>query len=68
MDSSNTRIVWKSLFSFKWVNSKGIDGRGNEREGQGRKKNRDEREETEEIKTFPPLPLPVARIASLAQL
>ena len=27
-----------------------------------------ESEETEEIKTFPPLPLPAARVAGLAQL
>ena len=30
-----------------------IDSRGNERGGQGRKRNRNESEETEEIKTFP---------------
>ena len=29
------------------------DSRGNKREGQGRKMNRNESEETEEIKTFP---------------
>ena len=29
------------------------DSRGHEREGQGRKQNRNEREETGEIKTFP---------------
>ena len=29
------------------------ESRGDEREGQGRKKNRNESEETEEIKTFP---------------
>ena len=29
-----------------------IDSRGDQREGQGRKRNRNEREETEEIKTF----------------
>ena len=40
----------------------------NEREGQGWKRNRNESEETEEIKTFPPLPLPTTRIAGLAQL
>ena len=44
------------------------DNRGDEREGQGRKKDRNESEETEEIKTFPPLPLPTTRIAGLAQL
>ena len=38
------------------------------KEGQGRKRNRNESEETEEIKTFPPLPLPTTRIAGLAQL
>ena len=31
-------------------------------------RNRNESEETEEIKTFPPLPLPATRIAGLAQL
>ena len=44
------------------------DSRGDEREGQGRKRNWNESEETEEIKTFPPLPLPAKRIAGLAQL
>ena len=39
-----------------------------ERDGQGRKRNRNESKETGEIKTFPPLPLPAARIAGLAQL
>ena len=38
--------------------------RGDERAGLGRKRNRNEREETEEIKTFPS----ATRIASLAQL
>ena len=38
------------------------------REEQGRKRNRNESEETEEIKTFPPLPLPATRISGLAQL
>ena len=37
-----------------------------ERDREERKIN--EREETEEMKTFPPLPLPAARIADLAQL
>ena len=37
-----------------------------ERDRQERKMN--DSEETEEIKTFPPLPLPAARIAGLAQL
>ena len=46
--------------------SSGRDSSGDEREGQGRKRN--ESEETEEIKTLPPLPLPVTRIADLAQL
>ena len=41
------------------------DSRGDEREGQGRKRNRNE---TEEMKTFPHLPLPATRIAGLAQL
>ena len=39
-----------------------------EREGHGRKRKMNESEETVEIKTFPPLPLPAARIAGLAQL
>ena len=42
------------------------DSRGDLREGQGRKKNRNESKETEEIKTS--LPQPATRIASLAQL
>ena len=37
-------------------------------EGQEKKRNRNESEETEEIKTFPHLPLPATRIAVLAQL
>ena len=41
--------------------------RGDEREGQGVKRNRNESEETEEIK-IPSLPLPATRIAGLAQL
>ena len=32
------------------------DSKGDEREGQGRKRNWNEREETEEIKTFPLYP------------
>ena len=44
------------------------DSSRDEREGQGRKRKMNESEETEEIKTFPALPLPVARIAGLAQL
>ena len=44
------------------------DSRGDESEGQGRKRNRNESGETEELKTFPPLPLPATRIAGLAQL
>ena len=43
------------------------DSRRDEREGQVRKRNRNESEETEEIKTFY-LPLPATRIAGLAQL
>ena len=44
--------------------------RGDEREGQARKRNRNGSEETEEIKTFPNhhLPLSATRIAGLAQL
>ena len=38
------------------------DSRGDDREGQGRKRNRNESVETEEIKTFPPLPLPATKI------
>ena len=44
------------------------DSRGDEREGQGRKRNRDEKEEIEEIKNIHPLPLPATRIPSLTQL
>ena len=44
------------------------DSRGDEREEQRRKRNRNENEETEEIKNIPPLPLPVTRVAGLAQL
>ena len=44
------------------------DSRGDEREGQGRKINRNESEETEEIKNIPTFPLPATRIAGLAQL
>ena len=44
------------------------DSRGDDREGQGRKKNRNEWEETEEIKKHSPLPLPAKRITKLAQL
>ena len=44
------------------------DSSGEEIEGQGRKRNRNESEETEEIKTFPPLPLPATSIAGPAQL
>ena len=46
------------------------DSRRDEREGQRRKTNRDESEETEEIETLPsphPGPLPTTRIACLAQ-
>ena len=39
------------------------DIRGDEREGQRRKKKMNESEETEEIKTFPPLPIPAAKVA-----
>ena len=38
------------------------DSRGDEREGQGRKRNRNEKK-SEEIKTFPPIPLPATRLA-----
>ena len=44
------------------------DSRGDEREGQGRKRNRNESDETEEIKKNPPLALPATRIVGLAQL
>ena len=43
------------------------DSRRDEREGQVRKRNRNESEEAEEIITFP-LALPATRIAGLAQL
>ena len=43
------------------------DSRGDEREGQGRKRKMNESEETRN-KNIPPLPLPAARIAGLAQL
>ena len=39
-----------------------------EKMGQGRKRNRNESEETEEIETFPTLPLPATKIAGLAQM
>ena len=52
----------------EWEKSDRRDSRRDEREEQGRKRNRNESEETEEIKTFPPLPLPATRIAGLAQL
>ena len=43
------------------------DSRRDEKEGWGRKRNRSESEETEEIiKKFSPLPLPTTRIAGLA--
>ena len=35
------------------------ESRGDKREGQGRKRNRNESEETEEIKTFPLYPYPL---------
>ena len=38
-----------------------------DREGQGSKRNRNDMEEPEEIKTFPTL-IPATRVASLAQL
>ena len=41
---------------------------GDEREEQGRKRNRNESEETEEIKTFPHLPLPATNSADPDQL
>ena len=44
------------------------DSRRDEREGQGRKRNRNGSEETEEIKNIPPLPLPATMIAGLALL
>ena len=37
------------------------DSRGDERAGHGRKRNKNESEETEEIKTFPPLSLPATK-------
>ena len=44
------------------------DSKGDEREGQGRQRNQYESEETDEIKVFPPVPLPATRTAGLAQL
>ena len=44
------------------------ESRGDDREGQGRKRKMNESEETEEIKIFPPLPLSATRKAGLAQL
>ena len=44
------------------------DSRRDESEEQGIKRNRNESEETEDIKAFPPLPLPATGIAGLAQL
>ena len=44
------------------------DSSGDKRGGQTRKRNRNESEETEEIKNILPLPLPATRIAGLAQL
>ena len=43
------------------------DSRGDEREGQGGKRKMNESEETRN-KNIPPLPLPAAKIAGLAQL
>ena len=43
------------------------DNRGDQREGQGRKRNRNESKETEE-KNIPLLSLPATRIAGLAQM
>ena len=44
------------------------ESRGDEIEGHGRKRDRNEREETEEIKNIPPLSLPTTRKAGLDQL
>ena len=44
------------------------DSRRDEREGQGRKRNRSESEKIEEIKTFSLYPLPATRIEGLVQL
>ena len=44
------------------------DCRGDEREGQARKRKMNESEEREEIKTLPLLSLPAARPAGLAKL
>ena len=43
------------------------DSRVDEREGQGRKRKMNESEETRN-KNIPPLPLPAAKVAGLAQL
>ena len=44
------------------------DYRGDEREGQWRKRKMNESKETEEIKNIYPLPLPAARIVGFVQL
>ena len=44
------------------------DSRGDERQGQGSKRNRNESEETGEIKNIRSLPLPATKIAGLVQL
>ena len=44
------------------------EGMKERKRGTGKKENKNESEETEEIKTSPPLPLPATRIAGLAQL
>ena len=44
------------------------DSRGDEREGQGGKRNNNECEETKENKNIPPLSSPAIRKAGLAQM
>ena len=52
----------------EWENRDRRDIRGYEGEEQGRKRNRNESKEAEEIKTFPTLLLTATRIIGLAQL
>ena len=47
------RPLWAILCRLPEVGRREIDSRGDEREGQGRKRKMSESEETEEIKTFP---------------
>ena len=68
MGFSNTSTIVGHFVSSPRAREKNDrrDSRGGEREGQVKQRNRNETEEIEEIKTFPPLPLPATRIAGLA--